>query len=279
MRRFLSKNPTWWCRDCRREVRERICPGCGHDQTERRVRCRECGLVARRTLTTCPDCGTDLRIERIPSAFLKAGALPATVVVTGRLIEDRTPASPPPAPGAVFAPVPRQLPWFDLLGLLLILSSLVSLLLPWFGWFSLLVPLALLLIPVLLLGLIRRFRPATWQRLRERLASAVGRLLPEIRRIIVQTADGRLVGIELAHPSRWPPTRSWPVDEPLRVRCEGAWVEPDRLLRAERITVVDERGGPLNRPIRARSWQTFPTAVGLITLVLLLVVLIRAGGW
>lgn len=207
----------------------------------------------------------------------RAAALPGTVVLIGRLIEDRTPAATPPAAGTTFARVPRQVPWLDLFFVILIVGTTVSLLQRWFGfpvWLEFAVVLLILLVPLMILGFLRRFQPERFQRLRDRLIPIVGRRVPEIRRIVVQGEGGDLIGVELAHPSRWPPTRAWPADGGLRIRCEGAWVELDRLFRAEKLTVVDDQGVSAGQPARARAWQTFSLALGVIALLMLAIALV-----
>ncbi len=265
---------TWWCVDCRQVVRAPVCARCGHAFDEARVRCLQCGGISRSSLGGCPNCGTELPAWRATASRAKPAPPPETVVVSGILIEDRTPAAPVPAPGAKFARVPRQVPWFDALSLGTALAGLGGYLWldrDWPGWAVILV----LVAPVVVLGLVRRLRPDLWQQIRGRLRPALeffGRRVPEIRRIVVQSDLGALVGVEIAHPNRWPPERAFPAvteTAPLRLRCDGDWIQPERLLRAVRISVVDEQGSPIAPPVRAGALQTFSMALGLVTLMIL----------
>lgn len=202
------------------------------------------------------------------------------MIVEGQLIEDRTPASPPPATDVVFARVPRQLPWFDI-----VLIGTLGSVLAEFLWHRYHIPGWILLAAVAgvvtVLGAIRRYRRDQYDRLRQRiepLLALVGRHVPEIRRIVLQTSTGRLVGVELAHPSHWPPTSPRWDEAPIQLRAEGHWFQEGVLLRAETITVIGNQGDDLAHPIRARAFQTLPVALGSITLLLLAVAAVEILG-
>jgi hypothetical protein len=174
-------------------------------------------------------------------------------------------------------------PWFYLLCAVVVLSYFIHLLwivLAWPGWAVALV-VAALLAALIVLPRWQAARGATAHtrlgHLRQRLRAG----LPWIRRIVIQTDSGQLVGVELAHPQRWPPERQWPPaspTSPLRLRCEGSWAQEGVLLRAERIVVIDERGEPCAPPLRATAWQTFPLAFGTMALLTLLILLLRELG-
>lgn len=270
----------WWCPDCRLLVDTRVCLRCGHSADERRVLCPACGAVVRLTGEDCPQCAASLAAWRAPSPIASPAPAPETVVITGYLLEDRAPGEPPPAPGLRYAPVPLQVPWFYVLCAVVALGYFTHLLwivLAWPGWAVALLVAALLVVLVVL----PRWQPTWRTALHARLGPLRQRLglgLPWIRRIVVQTDGGQLVGVELAHPQRWPPERQWPPSSPtspLRLRCEGSWAREGVLLRAERIVVIDERGEPCAPPLRATAWQTFPVAFGTLALLTLLILLLR----
>ena len=248
------------------------------------MRCPICGVVARLVSGACMACGAAHVREASGTATLTLTPVPEAVVLVGTLVEDRAPESPAPGPGLAYAPVPRRVPWLDLL-VLLALASIVTNALQvvwyWPGWVIAL----LFLAPLLLLGALRRWQPARWEALRGRLGPALRGLAgrrPQIRRVVVWP-DGvaQPVGVEIAFPDRWPPSGERPAVEgrgpAVRVRCEGGWLEPGVLLCAARITVVDAQGRALARPVRASAWQRFPLALGVGTLLLVVGAVLAAA--